>query len=187
MRARIRDLYPKQLTLQSDRPETIFNRVDWVQVYQEINGGQEVAVRLHFGTGPLHFYQNPYSLIAVIQGNTVTIIANNVDSLRLYFNQSMVDFSKPVTVIANNLVRFKGMLTPSVSEMLKDQLFLGRGWRNYQAVLDVDMTGPAPSDAPATPATPAADGTPAVPTTRPHGRITVYNDDGSVQRVIEPP
>jgi hypothetical protein len=144
-----------------------------------------MTIRLHFGTGPLHLYQNAFSLVAVIEGNTVRLLTNNVDSLRLYFNPRMVDFSRPVVVIANNLERFRGMLAPSVEEMLKDELFLGRGWRYYPAVLDVDMTATAPAASPTSPQ-PAA-GAAAAPTTRKHGTITVFNDDGTVQQVIEPP
>ena len=36
MRARTRELYPAQVSIQSNRPEPIYNRLDWVQVWQEI-------------------------------------------------------------------------------------------------------------------------------------------------------
>ena len=34
------------------------------------------------------------------------------------------------------------MLTPDVEPMLKDQLFLGRGWPYYTAVIDIDLAPP---------------------------------------------
>jgi len=44
-----------------------------------------------------------------------------------------------VTLVINKNVKFEGMVKPNVDEMLKDQLILGRGWRYYTAVLDVDF------------------------------------------------
>jgi hypothetical protein len=46
--------------------------------------------------------------------------------------------------------------------MLKDQLFLGRGWRYYTAVIDVDLAPPPTTQ----------------PTTRPSGRIIVKPKTG---------
>jgi hypothetical protein len=40
------------------------------------------------------------------------------------------------------------MVSPSVDEMLKDQLFVGRGWRYFTAVLDVDLAPPPASTKP---------------------------------------
>jgi hypothetical protein len=51
----------------------------------------------------------------------------------------MVDFSRPVTIVVNRRGRFEGLLKPDLAEMLKDQLFLGRGWRYYTAIVDVDL------------------------------------------------
>jgi hypothetical protein len=182
MRARVRDLYPAHVSMQSDRPEPIFNRMDWIQAYQELEPGADKQVRLQLGTGPIHLFGNSYTLDATLDHNTVKMQTTNLESMRLYFNDRMVDFAKPVVVIINNRERFHGMLTPSVDEMLKDQLFLGRGWRYFSAVLDIDLL-----DSPSTPIQSATPAAAAAPTSRPHGRITVYNDDGSVQRVIESP
>jgi len=57
----------------------------------------------------------------------------------------MIDFTKPVTVVVNKRGRFEAMLKPSIDEMLKDQLFLGRGWRYFTAVVDVDLAPPEKS------------------------------------------
>jgi hypothetical protein len=180
MRARTRDLYPRRVSLQSDRPDTLFNRADWIQVYQEMDSGNDRLIYIQHGTGSIRLNANAYTLDATLAGNTVNMTATNVDSLRLYFNNRMVDFSKPVVVIVNNRRRFSGMLSESLDEMLKDQLFLGRGWRYFTAVLDLDLGADL--------APPAAGPQSAAPaTTRPHGKITVYNPDGSVQRVIESP
>jgi hypothetical protein len=181
-RARVRELYPRRVTLQSDRPDAIYNRNDWVQVYQELESGNFIDRRVAHGTGSLSFFQNAYTLDATLVNNTVRIQAANVELLRLYFNEQMVDMTKPVTVIANGRQRFSGLLRPSLDEMLKDQLFLGRGWRYYTAVLDIDLGAAMESSGAPQPVRRAA-----APTTRPHGRITVYNPDGSIQKVIETP
>jgi len=51
MRARTRELYPQQVNLRSNRPDPTFNRVDWVQVYQPFNSGNEHAMFLRHGLG----------------------------------------------------------------------------------------------------------------------------------------
>ena len=53
--------------------------------------------------------------------------------------------------------RFNAIVPQSMDEMLKDQLFLGRGWRYYTAVIDLDL-----AEAPAT-----------RPTTKPHPRAPI--------------
>jgi pimeloyl-ACP methyl ester carboxylesterase len=181
LRARPRDLYPNHVSLQSDRPDSIFNRADWIQVYDELDTGDDVLIRLEHGTGPIRVYRNPFTLDAVLDNNIVTLSTKNVDSLRLYFNEHMIDFTKPLIVLINGKERFHALLKPSMEEMMKDQLILGRGWRHYSAVADIDME--AILNAPRKPAATAGAGA----TSRPKGHITVYNDDGSVQKVIETP
>jgi hypothetical protein len=61
----------------------------------------------------------------------------------------MIDFREPVTVSVHGKVRFEGKLSPDVETMLKDQLFVGRGWRYYTAAIDIDLA-PPPSTQPAT-------------------------------------
>jgi hypothetical protein len=82
---------------------------------------------------------------------------DNVAIMRLYLNDRLVDFKKPVTVVVNKKVKFEGLVKPSVEEMLADQLYLGRGWRYYSGVVDLDLAE-APPARPATtaPATPTA-------------------------------
>jgi pimeloyl-ACP methyl ester carboxylesterase len=151
MRARVRDLYPKQVWLQSNRPDTLFNRVDWVQVYQSTNPGKEQRFLLRRGTGQIYMNQNAFRVDAsVVSPNHIEIKTDNVQSMRLYFNDHLVDLKKPVTVIVNKKPRFEGLVKPSVQEMLNDQLFLGRGWRYYTAVLDLDLGPPPPTTRPTT-------------------------------------
>jgi len=44
-----------------------------------------------------------------------------------------------MSVHVNGRVRFEGFVKPSVATLLNDQLFLGRGWRSFPAVLELDL------------------------------------------------
>jgi hypothetical protein len=180
MRARVRPLYPPHISMQSNRPDSIFNRIEWVQVYQELDAGADQTLQLQWGTGRLTFSDNPFTMDAVLDHNTLELTTDNVATARVYFNDQMVDMSKPLTIVANGRARYTGMLHEDLDGMLKDQLFLGRGWRYYTANLDLDFTS-----APPPPPRPAADAQ--GPTSRPRGRIVEYNDDGTVKRIIETP
>jgi hypothetical protein len=155
MRGRQRPPYPQQVNLRSTRPDPTFNRVDWVQVYQPLQAGKENVYVLKHGTGKIVTSENAHSIQAALTlANRVEAKADNVQSLRFYFNDQMVDLAKPVTVVVNGKTRFEGMLKTSLDEMLRDELFLGRGWRYFSAVLDLDLA-PA-STQPATRATTGA-------------------------------
>jgi hypothetical protein len=157
VRARVRELYPKRVDIQSNRPDTIFNRSDWVQVYQPLNPGKGQNLLLKRGSGPLRVYQNSFRVqAALVGGNRIEAKTDNVAVLRFYLNDQMVDFREPVTVVVNGKERFKEKLTPDVETMLKDQLFLGRGWRYYTAVIDLDLAPPTTQ-----------------PATKPSGKIIV--------------
>lgn len=156
-RARVRELYPKSVDLQSNRPETIFNRNDWVQVYQPLSTGKQQRLLLGRGAGPLKVYQNSSRVQTGLGGgNKIDARTDNVATLRFYVNDQMIDFREPVTVTVNGKPRFQGKLEPDVETMLKDQLFLGRGWRYYTAAIDIDLAPPSTQ-----------------PTTKPSGKITV--------------
>ena len=151
MYARRRAVYPVQVWLQSNRPDTLFNRADWVQVYESLRPGKEQRMLLRRGSGQIRVNQNAYRLDAAITSpNHVEVKADNVATLRLYFNDRLVDFRRPVTIVVNKKARFEGMLKPSIDEMLKDQLFLGRGWRYYSAIVDVDLAQPGGTTKPTT-------------------------------------
>lgn len=139
MLARVRPLYPSQVWLQTDRPDVPFNRIDWVQIYQQLATGKERHVYFRRGTGNMTVYSDTCSVKAEVHDNRIDVAADNVESMRFYLNDQMVNFAEPVTVVVNRKVKFKGLVKPSVDEMLKDQLFLGRGWRYYTAAIDIDM------------------------------------------------
>ncbi|WP_428939098.1 alpha/beta hydrolase-fold protein [Fontivita pretiosa] len=149
MRGRVRDLYPRRVSIQSNRPDTMFNRVDWVQIYQPLRPGEERRLYFRRGSGHMLVYPAAFSVDATLDGdNRIVATSQNVESMRFYINDQMIDFSRPVIVTVNRKPRFEGMVRPDIEQMLKDQLFLGRGWRYYTGVIDIDF-GAAPA-APAT-------------------------------------
>lgn len=171
MRARARDLYPPTIALRSNRPDTMFNRSDWVQIYQPTNPGKDHRVGFGYGSGSMVYNDNIWGVTATRAGNRIDVLADNVDSLRVYLNDQMVDLTKPVTIVVNRKVRFEGVVKQSVDELMKDQAFLGRGWRYYTAVVDVELTPRPPTTKPATqaatrPATATTGGT------RPAGAVS---------------
>lgn len=157
MRSKMRELYPKQVSLQSNRPDTIFNRNDWIQIYQPLRPGDDKRIYFQHGSGFMVVHVSLWKLEATLEANRITATSQNVEAMRFYLNDQMIDFTKPVTVNVNRKGRFEGVVKPSVEEMLKDQLFAGRGWRYFTATVDVDF-----ADEPSTK-------TSTRPTTRPAG------------------
>jgi hypothetical protein len=123
-----------------------------MQIYQPLNAGDEHWMILSRGRGHFVTYGNTFKIDATRSGNRIDAQADNVSSLRFYVNDQMIDFSKPVTVNVNKRGVFEAMVTPGVEEMLKDQLFVGRGWRYFTGIVDVEL-GPKPVTRPATPTT----------------------------------
>jgi len=153
MRARTRALYPHELYVQSDSPDTIFNRIDWLQIYQPLDGGPLSRLIFGHGSSGISIYRNGFRADATQSApNTISIDTTNVETLRIYLNDQMVDFDKPVTVMVNGKSRFSDLVKQSTDEMLKDQIFLGRGWRYFTGIIDLDLTEPTsrPSSRPTT-------------------------------------
>jgi len=140
-RSRTRDLYPAAVFIQSNSLETIFNRADWIQIYQPLDPGEQAKVQFSHGSQGMYIYQNTFRVIGEITDrHTITLTTRNVRLVRVYLNDQMVDLTTPVKIIANGLTRYNAIPTQSIAEMLKDQTFLGRGWRYYTAVIDLDLT-----------------------------------------------
>src|SRR5258708_22080609 len=126
----------------------MFNRNDWVQIYQQLDTGKVQRLFFPRSSGYMSVYANACSVKAEARNNVIDLTADNVETLRIYVNDQMIDYAAPVTVVVNKREKFKGLLKPSVDEMLRDQIFVGRGWRYFTAVIDISMAGP--STAPAT-------------------------------------
>jgi hypothetical protein len=149
LRGRRRDLYPQQVYLQSNSPDTIYNRADWVQIYQPLFPGPQLKVQFSRGSQGMYLYQNSFRVVAqIVDRHTIRLDTHNVQMIRLYLNEQMVDLASPMTILCDGKTVFDGVIPQSTDEMLKDQLFLGRGWRYYTAVVDLDLsesstTGPS--------------------------------------------
>jgi pimeloyl-ACP methyl ester carboxylesterase len=163
LRKQTRNLYPPQVWLKTDRPDVLLNRNDWIQIDQAADPGKERHAYFRHTTGHATLYANSSSVKADIANNRITATSDNVDTLRFYVNDQMVNFSAPIQVIVNKKERFAAKIKPSIEQMLRDQLFLGRGWRYYAAAIEVELVEHPPV-APAT-----------RPTTAPSskGKITV--------------
>jgi hypothetical protein len=142
-RARVRDLYPASVSLQSNRPDSVFNRNDWVQIYQPFESGDDRRLYFRHGTGYMVVDANTWRVDATVNANKITVTTDNVETFRLYVNDQMVDLKRPVSVIVNNKARFEGLVKLSTTDMLKDQLTLGRGWRYYCGEIDIDLAPPS--------------------------------------------
>jgi len=139
MRSRVRNLYPPQVWLQTNRPDVLLNRNDWLQIDQELDPGKERRLFFRHGTGHMTIYDNACSVKADLSNNQFTATSDNVDSMRFYVNDQTVNMSVPVCVVVNKKVKFKGIVKPNIAQMLNDQLFLGRGWRYFSGVIDIAM------------------------------------------------
>lgn len=168
MRSRVRPLYPTTVRVESSRPESPFNRVDWVQMWQPLKPGKDKRVPLRRAGGFLTVFENSDSIRATRNGNQIDLTVDNVESLRVFLNDQMVDFSKPVTITVDKKPKFEGMVAQNLSDMLMDQITLGRGWRYYTAMIDIDLVEGPTTNATTNPTTRAA----TAPTTR-KGKITV--------------
>ncbi len=181
LRARTRPLYPKEVFVQSDRMEAVFNRVDWVQLYQPLRPGDDIKMLFTSGGEQMTLYQNSFRVVANIEdNNTISLKTTNVATARIYLNDQMVDFSRPVRLVINGKPRYEHLVQQDVEEMLKDQLFLGRGWRYFTAMIDLDMAA-SPSSRPAT----ASSAAPATQSTH-HGTIEFDTPDGE-HKIYSPP
>ncbi|HEX4054427.1 MAG TPA: hypothetical protein VHX86_09190 [Tepidisphaeraceae bacterium] len=151
LRGRVRNLYPRQVFIQSNSADTIYNRSDWVQIYQPMSPGEQAKVEFSRGSQGMYLYQNGFRAVGeIVDSHTINLTTRNVRLVRLYLNDQMVDLDHPVKVVANGRTRFEAIVPQSTQEMLKDQMFLGRGWRYYTGVIDLDLSR--------------------IPTTEPNGR-----------------
>ena len=148
LRARVRSLYPAELMLQSNRLDPIYNRVDWLQIDQPTRPGDDQRMFFSRGTEKIVLQASVWSASASLKPrNHIELKTDNVELLRLYFNDQMIDFNRAISVSINGRVRFEGFVKTDISVMHNDQLFLGRGWRYFTAALPIDLA-PAtrPSD-----------------------------------------
>lgn len=138
-----RPLYPKEVLIQSNRPDAIYNRVDWLQIDMPARPGEEKRMYFSLGKEHLVVHDNAWSARATLaRANRFELTTDNVEMFRIYVNDRMVDFDRAVAVVVNNRPRFEAFVKPNVRAMLNDQLFLGRGWRYFSGVIEMDLAPP---------------------------------------------
>src|SRR4029450_10409342 len=99
--------YPQQVSLATNHPDTMFNRIDWLQIYQPVRTGAEKRLLLPGGETQMVVYQLPVQVDAARTGpNKIEAQTINVQSMRFYFNDRTMDFAKPVTIVVNKKTRF---------------------------------------------------------------------------------
>ena len=108
VRSRTRDLYPPpSVFIQSNSVDTIFNRADWIQIYQPMSPGEQAKVQFSRGSQGMYVYQNTFRVIAQITDrHTITLDTHNVRLVRIYLNDQMVDLNDPIKIIVSGLTRF---------------------------------------------------------------------------------
>ncbi len=57
---------------------------------------------------------------SVTAPNRIEVTTTRVRRYSLYLNDTLVDFSKPVTVVTNGVTTFQGMVSPSVERLLRE-------------------------------------------------------------------
>jgi predicted esterase len=105
--------------------ETIFNRAYWVEVL-DVTGASKVDLPVKDFEGNLIEkrmglnQEMRLTAIAKRGQNRIDIDGDGVKELRLWLNDRLVDFSKPVRVTWNDRKVFEGKLEPSVKTLLDE-------------------------------------------------------------------
>ncbi len=151
MRKRVKELYPKHVTVQTDRPDPEYCRVEWLEITDVLNPMGERRLIPKHGSGFLTVFTNPAKADATIDAgkNEIAIVTTNTAELRLHLSSALVDLGRVVTVNVNRRVRYSAVPVQSVGALLEDARVLGRGWRDYPVTIDLDLTKP-PATMPAT-------------------------------------
>lgn len=79
-------------------------------------------------------------LTAEIEGNTVTVTSTRVGQFTLFFNNRLIDFSKPVRVVVNGKQHFEGRLSENSAFLLSEAKRRGDGVSFYTASLKFDVS-----------------------------------------------
>lgn len=79
-------------------------------------------------------------LTAEIEGNTVTVESALVGKFTLFFNNRLIDFSKPLRVVVNGKKRFEGRLNESAAFLLEEAKRRADGVSLYTGSVKIDLT-----------------------------------------------
>lgn len=139
VRSKRRALSPRRVIVQSNRPELQFNRVDWLAINQPRQAGEQRRSMIARSKNILVI--NPLVFRAdaeMAKDNVLEMKTDNVDSLRVYLDDTLCDFTKPLVVRMNRKDVFNGIIAPRYDVVLRDQQLFGRGVRAYAAAVDLE-------------------------------------------------
>jgi hypothetical protein len=105
------------------------------------------------GNGHMVVTKNSARIDAKYEGNSIDLTLDNVESMRLYLNDQMVDLDQPIKVHLNKKRNIEGYAHRNFEQMMNDQLFIGRGWRYFSAAFDIDLTDPTTTQSSTNPTT----------------------------------
>ncbi|NOY83963.1 MAG: prolyl oligopeptidase family serine peptidase [Nitrospirae bacterium] len=113
----------------------------WTQINQ-ISGKVADVQKSLFNNDEVELVKNGSfaSLTTEVEGNTVNVESARVGKFTLFFNNRLVDFSKPVRVVVNGKTYFEGRLTESPAFLLEEAKRRGDGVSFYAASVQIDLS-----------------------------------------------
>ncbi len=113
----------------------------WTEINQTAGRVADVQKSL-FNNDEIELVKNGAfaSLMAEIEGNTVNVESEYVGQFTLFFNNRLVDFSKPVRIIVNGKPYFEGRLAESPSFLLEEAKRRGDRVSLYSASVQIDLS-----------------------------------------------
>ncbi|MFO0768718.1 MAG: hypothetical protein U0231_18495 [Nitrospiraceae bacterium] len=80
----------------------------------------------------------------VTEANRIEVRTDHVRQFTLFLNQDLIDFSKPVIVVANGHTTDFGIVTPSVETLLKQARIRHDPGQLFAAQLSLSVPAPTP-------------------------------------------
>jgi len=74
-----------------------------------------------------------------LEGNRIDVMTTHVRRYTLFLNDALIDFSRPLTVMTNGTMSFKGTIAPQLETMLRDVRLRPDSSRLFPAKLTVDV------------------------------------------------
>ncbi|MFQ5588238.1 MAG: alpha/beta hydrolase-fold protein [Nitrospiria bacterium] len=129
---------PAQLTFVADRVHR--DPYYWVEINETVGKIADVQKSIFTNEEVELVKKGAFaSLSAEIEGNAVNVTTERVGHFTLFFNDRLIDFSKPVRVTANGKKVFEGRLTESAAFMLKEAKRRADDVSFYTASVVIDL------------------------------------------------
>jgi hypothetical protein len=136
-----RDPYPREVL--SVRDVDHLDRFYWTKINQLSEEIASVAASVTDREESRRVVRGEFArLAAKLSGNTIRVDTDRVARFTLYLHPKLVDFGKPVVVMANGEKRFEGRIEPDLTVLLKE----ARGRQDpamlFEAQVAIDLPGP---------------------------------------------